>query len=57
MNRIVAGLGGALKDAADNDGPTIQSPIFAHPQFELLEAEGMTAHGAAIEQTVNALTR
>lgn len=57
MNRIVAGLGGALKDAADEGGPKIQSPIFSHPQFEILEAEGMTAHGHAIEQTVNALTR
>ncbi len=57
MNRIVAGLGGALKDAADEGGPTIQSPIFAHPQFELLEAEGMTAHGSAIQQTVDAITR
>ncbi len=57
MNRIVAGLGGALKDASDEGGPTVQSPIFAHPQFEILEAEGMTAHGAAIEKTVSALTR
>jgi len=57
MNRIVAGLGGALKDASDDGGPTVQSPIFSHPQFEILEAEGMTAHGEAIEKTVNALTR
>ena len=57
MNRIVAGLGGALKDAVDEGGPTIQSPIFAHPQFERLEAEGMTAHGPAIQKTVHAITR
>ncbi len=42
MNGLVAATAGALKDAAE-DGTgsgAIQSPIFAHPQFERLEAEG-----------------
>lgn len=39
-NRLVAGLGGALKDAADERaGRSVESPIFAHPRFERLEAE------------------
>jgi hypothetical protein len=41
MNRLVAAMGGALKDAHETEG-AIQSPIFAHPQFERLEAEGVT---------------
>lgn len=41
-NGIVAGLAGALKDATeDSGGPPVQSPIFAHPEFEQLEAEGV----------------
>lgn len=41
MNRIVAGFAGYLKDRSPADGSgTIQSPIFEHPQFEHLEAEG-----------------
>ena len=39
MNRVVASAAGALKDAF-GDGE-VQSPIFAHPQFERLEAEGV----------------
>ena len=38
MNGAIAGAAGAMKDAAGDD--SIQSPIFAHPQFEHLEAEG-----------------
>lgn len=38
MNRLVAAGAGAIKDACD-DG-SVQAPIFAHPQFERLEAEG-----------------
>ena len=39
MNRVVASAAGALKDAFGDGG--VQSPIFAHPQFERLEAEGV----------------
>ena len=38
MNRLVAAGAGAIKDVC-NDG-SVQAPIFAHPQFERLEAEG-----------------
>jgi hypothetical protein len=41
MNGVVAATAGALKDlAADSPGPGVESPIFAHPQFERLEAQG-----------------
>jgi hypothetical protein len=43
LNGAVAGLAGALKDAATEG--TIESPIFSHPQFERLEAEGGTSLG------------
>ncbi len=56
MNGIVAALGGAMKDAADDGGSSIQSPIFAHPRFEHLETEGMAAHAVAIRDTVSAMT-
>jgi hypothetical protein len=42
MNGVVAAAAGALKDcyeAAEGESP-VQSPIFAHRQFERLEAEG-----------------
>lgn len=40
LNRVTAGLAGALKDDAEERGaPPIQSPIFNHPLFEHLEAE------------------
>lgn len=43
-NHLIAGLGGALKDAADTEnGDSVESPIFAHPRFERLEAEAQTA--------------
>lgn len=54
MNRMVAALGGALKDAAD-DGETVarmQSPIFEHPQFEKLEAEGLSQNAAQINRAM-----
>ena len=38
MNRLVAAAAGALKDADESGG--VEAPIFAHPQFERLEAEG-----------------
>lgn len=41
MNRLVAGLAGALKDSEDDsgNGPSVESPVFLHPDFERLEAE------------------
>lgn len=38
-NHLIAGLGGALKDVAEDTDRSIESPIFAHPRFEHLEAE------------------
>jgi hypothetical protein len=38
-HHLVAGLGGALKDAAEERGDSVEAPIFAHPRFEPLEAE------------------
>ncbi len=52
MNRLVAAFGGALKDAVDEGGPTVQSPIFQHGQSELLEAEGLDRHAAHISSAV-----
>jgi hypothetical protein len=42
MNGLVAASAGALKDfyGADGGDSLVQSPIFAHQQFEQLEAEG-----------------
>ncbi len=55
MNRIVAGLAGALKDANAEDAPPIRSPIFAHPRFEMLEAEGVASDGHSIRQAATLL--
>lgn len=56
MNGAIAGIAGALKDAAGDDGgPPVQSPIFAHPQFERLEANGVERHGAKIAAVTAAL--
>lgn len=52
MNRIVAAFSGALKDAADDGGPPVESPIFQHAQFELLEAEGLTRYSRQITGAV-----
>lgn len=48
MNGLVAAVGGVLKDAA-GDAPNnpVQSPIFAHKDFERLEAEGAARGHAA----------
>jgi hypothetical protein len=41
MNGVVAAAAGALKDMGDaSGGSPVESPIFAHPHFERLEAEG-----------------
>ncbi|RXK56774.1 hypothetical protein ESB00_13160 [Oleiharenicola lentus] len=54
MNGIVAAFAGAMKDATEEvpGGAPVQSPIFAHPQFEHLEAEGMAREGKFVEQAV-----
>lgn len=53
MNGLVAALGGALKDAGDEaGGPTVESPIFEHPRFEQIEAEGQTAHAETIRKVL-----
>ena len=50
LNRFTAALAGAAKDASDAaGGPPVQSPIFEHPRFEHLEAEGAARHGKLIE--------
>ena len=37
----MASAAGALKDLSEaQGGPAVESPIFAHPQFEHLEAQG-----------------
>lgn len=48
MNRLVAGLAGALKDTTDEDGnsPSVESPILEHPAFERLEAEAQESADA-----------
>lgn len=51
MNGIVAAFAGAVKDATGDDGGApVQSPIFAHPQFERLEAEGAAQTGASLAE-------
>ena len=49
MNGLVAAFAGAMKDAADEGGPAVASPIFADPNFERLEAAGVARHGAKLE--------
>jgi len=57
MNGIVAAAAGALKDAHDGEGGGIQSPIFAHRDFERLEAEGEAKAGKAIRQAHGRISR
>ena len=53
MNSVVAALAGALKDAADETGgQTVQSPIFAPPHFERIEAEGAAANAEHLRSAV-----
>jgi muconolactone delta-isomerase len=49
MNRLVAGLAGALKDAEDDSGKglSVDSPILEHPAFERLEAEAQNSADAS----------
>lgn len=46
----IAGLAGAAKDATDGRGGEIRSPIFAHPHFERIEAEGAARLGERLQQ-------
>jgi hypothetical protein len=40
-----------MKDASDTDGGApVQSPIFAHPQFERIEAEGAAVNAARLRK-------
>ena len=41
-DQMLAGFGGALKDAAGDAGMTIESPIFARKDFETLEMKGQS---------------
>ncbi len=48
LNRLVAGLAGALKDAEDDSGRglSVESPILGYPSFERLEAEAQDGEDA-----------
>ena len=50
-DRLMAVVGGAFKDAAEATGKgyAIESPIFARPDFEKLEAEGWREVGAQLQ--------
>jgi hypothetical protein len=57
LNGIVAAVAGAVKDASEGEGAgPVQSPIFAHPQFERLEAEGAARAGAKIAKAAKIIT-
>jgi len=53
LNAAIAGFAGAMKDAAGEAGSAIQAPVFAHPQFERLEAEAVARHGDLFETLSN----
>lgn len=55
MNGLVAAFAGALKDGDDGKGVNVESPIFAHQEFERLEAEGEARAGAAIRKPAEKL--
>ena len=57
MNGLVAAAAGALKDADDTGAEgRVQAPIFAHKNFERLEAAGAMRAGAALKK-LQALVR
>jgi len=58
MNRLVAATTGALKDSYESraDESPVQSPIFAHQQFERLEAEGGPRVAPALKKILRVLT-
>ena len=47
-DRLVAALGGVLKDAAESAGERVHGSIFDDPRFERLEAEGRQEHESSI---------
>ncbi len=53
----IAAFGGALKDAAGEAARDITGPIFAHPDYERLEALGNQAQGEKISRAVREVTR
>lgn len=57
MNRLVAAFAGALKDSADESGPSVEAPIFQHGQFELLEAQGLHHYATQINQAVTTIRK
>jgi hypothetical protein len=56
-NQLVAAVGGALKDYSGDDEPCIASPIFAHPDFERLEAAGVARRSNAVECARREITK
>jgi hypothetical protein len=58
MNCVIPGAAGATKDFERAKGAAgVQSRIFAHPQFEHLEAEGPAREDAAACRRRNTRTR
>ena len=55
MKGAIAAAAGAMKDFDRAKGAAgLQSPIFAHPQFEHLEAEGAArGHAAALRKVLS----
>jgi hypothetical protein len=51
MNGLIAATAGVLKDAAEGNPDAIKSPIFAHKDFERLEAQGAPQVAAAVEES------
>lgn len=56
-NQLVAALGGALKDQSPADEPRVASPIFAHPDFERLEAQGIARQSNAVETAAREIAK
>ena len=57
MNGLVAAMAGTLKDADGSGGAGIESPIFAHKDFERLEAQGAAKVGDKLEQARGEIAR
>jgi hypothetical protein len=55
MSGAIAAAAGAMKDFDKASGAAgVQSPIFTHPQFERLEAEGAAGgHAAALRKALS----
>ena len=56
MNGVVAAAAGALKDAYGTGDGGVQSPIFAHQNFERLEATGAAQLAPALAQLRQRIT-